>query len=106
MNRAAGAWIKRGVIIGGLLTVAAAIGWWWLVFSPVIEGALLPLPQAGACMAVGSDVCTLAQSLCRGVHLFDIKHYSSDLFWIGIGLLGFSLVLGGGSSPPARETAP
>ncbi|MDR3516691.1 MAG: hypothetical protein P4M00_12805 [Azospirillaceae bacterium] len=83
-------WLARFVVGLGLVLLTMAVGWWWLVFEPTLRGELLTLPQAGSCLAVNSGVCVLAQSLCRGVHLFEIRHYSSGLFWLGIALLGSS----------------
>jgi hypothetical protein len=89
-HRASRRWLAGGLIGLGITALVVAAGWWWLVFGPVVRSALLSLPQAGSCLAVNSDICILAESLCRGAHLINIRHYSSELFWLGVALLGIS----------------
>jgi hypothetical protein len=83
----------------GSLAIGAAIAWWAILFPEVVENTGLSLGYALPCIALNSDVCSLAMSICRGRHLFGISHYSTNLFWIGVVLLSASLLI---SSVPAR----
>jgi hypothetical protein len=81
-------------VAGAALTVlAATVSWWWLVFGQLIETALLPLPQAVPCLAIHSDRCSLAEALCTRPHLFAIRNYWPEAFWIGLALTAVALLL-------------
>jgi hypothetical protein len=79
-------------VLGGL-GLLATLGWWWIVYEPVITSQLLTVPRALPCIASDSDLCTLAQALCRADHPFGIRHYYNGSFWIGLTLLGAALLL-------------
>lgn len=89
---------RLALAVGGLggLVLLATPGWWWIVYQPVLTSDLLTLPRALPCMVAGSDLCTLAQALCRADHPLGIRHYYTGPFWIGMVLLGLSLLLPSG----------
>jgi hypothetical protein len=72
---------------GGIALLLLALGWWWLVFSKLIVASALPLSQAVPCLAIKSDVCSLAEALCAKPHWLAINRYSSEAFWGGLILL-------------------
>jgi hypothetical protein len=90
MTRTRLAWAVA--LLGGL-TLLAAIGWWWLVYQPVVLSALLSPAQALPCLVGSSDICTLAQALCKASHPFGIRHYYAAISWISFGLLSGGLLL-------------
>jgi hypothetical protein len=87
-------------LLGGL-ALLAAVGWWWLVYRPVVLSALLSPAQALPCLIGRSDICTLAQALCKADHLFGIRHYYAIVPWIGIVLLSGGLLLASWRRSPA-----
>jgi hypothetical protein len=95
---ALGKWL--GLI--GMLLVGGAIAWWTLLFPTVVENTGLSLGQALPCIASNSDICSLAMAICGGNHLFGIRHYSPDLFWVGAVLTSAGL-LASGVLPQARR---
>ena len=76
----------------GTAAIGAAIGWWFILFPTVVENTGLTLGQALPCVASNSDVCTLAMAICGGNHLFGVRHYSPNLFWVGAILISASLL--------------
>lgn len=96
--------IARRLAIGaaglGLVAFTGVVGWWWLVFGEVIATAGLSVPDALICMVGTSDLCSLAQSLCKSSHFLGIRHYSVEAFWLA------SLVLAAGAAvsvAPSRQ---
>jgi hypothetical protein len=81
----------------GAAAIAAAIGWWAILFPTVVENTGLTLGDALPCIASNSEVCSLAMALCGVRHLFGIGHYSPGLFWAGIILLSASLLASRGA---------
>ncbi len=79
----------------GALIVTAAVAWWGILFPTVLENTGLSLGQALPCVASTSDVCSLAMAICGGEHIFGIRHYSPNLFWVGAILLCSSLAVQG-----------
>ena len=75
------------IAAGGIALLLLALGWWWLVFSKLIVASALPLSQAVPCLAIKSDVCSLAEALCAKPHWLAINRYSSEAFWVGLALL-------------------
>ncbi len=86
-----------GLIALGLLALFTAAAWWWVVYSQVVGSAALSVGEAAPCLVGTSDLCSLAQALCRGDHLLGIRRYSPDLFWIGIAATSLGALL------PARR---
>jgi hypothetical protein len=72
------------VEIAGLGLLAAAIGWWALVYLQVYLNTGFTLLRATPCLLLTSDTCSLAMSLCGGHHLFGIVRYSETLLWAGL----------------------
>jgi hypothetical protein len=77
----------------GVVAVAAAIGWWAILFPTVVDNTGLTWSEALPCIASNSDICALAMALCGAHHLFGLQQYSPSLFWAGILLLGASLLV-------------
>jgi hypothetical protein len=75
------------VAAAGVTLLAAALGWWWLVFRPIIETAGMPLSMALPCLVANSDVCSLAQVLCKQSHFWDLNRYFPAAFWSAFALL-------------------
>lgn len=82
-----------GLIALGLLTLVTAAAWWWVVYSQVVGSAALSVGEAAPCLIGTSDLCSLAQALCRGDHFLGIRRYSPDLFWIGIAATSLGALL-------------
>lgn len=81
------------VIAIGVLLFSLGLGWWWIVFRQVIAGDYLTLPQVTVCLAGTTDICALAQALCKTDHVLGITHYSTELFWTSATLLALGLAL-------------
>jgi len=45
------------------------------------------------CLAIHSDRCSLAEALCTRPHLFAIRNYWPEAFWIGLALTVVALLL-------------
>jgi hypothetical protein len=71
----------------GVIALAAALGWWWLVFQPMIVTAGMPVSMALPCLVQNSDVCSLAQVLCKQPHFFEVSRYFPAAFWTAFVLL-------------------
>ncbi|OCO99219.1 MULTISPECIES: hypothetical protein [unclassified Ensifer] len=85
--------LSRIVIASGATLFFVGLGWWWLVFRQVMAGDYLTLPQAALCLAQTSDICALAQALCKTEHVLGITRYSTELFWTSATLLTLGLTL-------------
>ncbi len=79
-------------LLGGFLALLA-FGWWWLIFSKVVENDYLTVGQAITCIAGATDLCTLAQSLCTDDHLYGIRWYAPEAFWAAAAILFVGVVL-------------
>ncbi|WP_181703130.1 hypothetical protein [Chthonobacter albigriseus] len=77
----------------GGLAVAAAIGWWALVFGQVVANDYMTVLQAAPCALNTDDLCSLAQALCTDGHFLGIKRYSAGLLWTGVALLSAGSLL-------------
>lgn len=71
---------------GGVFALLA-LGWWWLIFSKVVENDYLSVGQAVTCIAGATDLCSLAQALCSNDHLYGIRWYAPEAFWAAIAVL-------------------
>ena len=101
MTRAA-RWLAIGAVGLGLVALVGVVGWWWLVFGEVIATTGLSVPDALVCMVGTSDLCSLAQSLCKSSHFLGIRRYSVEAFWLaGLVIAAGSLV----SMTPGRQTS-
>lgn len=83
----------RLLVASGGLAAAAALGWWALVFGPLVVSATLTPADAARCLMASSDLCRLAALLCRRGHLLDIRFYSPGLLWTAALLLACALAL-------------
>ncbi|MDQ0321995.1 hypothetical protein QO002_004201 [Pararhizobium capsulatum DSM 1112] len=83
---------------GGLL-VLLSLGWWWLIFSKVVENDYLTIGQAVTCVAGATDLCSLAQALCTDDHLYGIRWYAPEAFWAAAAILAVGTFL---STRPSR----
>ncbi|UNK40378.1 hypothetical protein MNR02_17845 (plasmid) [Shinella sp. H4-D48] len=83
---------------GGAFSLVA-IGWWWLIFSKVVEADYLTVRQAVTCIAGATDLCALAQALCTDDHLYGIRWYAPEAFWAAASLFLAGALL---SARPAR----
>ncbi|WP_237153928.1 hypothetical protein [Oryzibacter oryziterrae] len=78
------------LLVLGLLLSLGTFAWWWLVFRELISTNSMSLNEALPCMAAQSDLCSLAQALCKQNHVLGIKRYDVLAFWVS------ALVLAGG----------
>jgi hypothetical protein len=84
---------------GGVIVVAALL-WWWATFGDVIRYGYLSSGEATRCLIKDSDICTLAKALCLGSHPRTLVTYWTSAFWLGVGILSFSLLM-----PSRRQQA-
>lgn len=77
----------------GAVVLAAGLGLWWVVFREVVANDYISYAQAATCIGSASDLCNLAQALCRSNHWLGITRYSSTVFWTGISALSLGLAL-------------
>lgn len=77
----------------GAAVLAVGIASWWIVFREVVGNDYITYGQAAACIGSASDLCALAQALCKTNHWLGITQYSPMVFWAGIGALSAGLVL-------------
>jgi hypothetical protein len=77
----------------GAALLLAALAWWWIVFREVVANDYISYRQAATCLAGSSDLCTLAEALCRSSHWLGITKYSSSIFWAGAATLSAGLIL-------------
>jgi len=96
-------WTARGAIVAGFVALLATAAWWAILFPGVMLNTGLGLGQALPCVASDSSICTLAMSLCGGHHLFGIRRYTPQLFWVGTMALSLGILL---SSLPAQRPQP
>ena len=85
-------WANGLVALGGLLTGLAVL-WWWVVFDKVVVSQTLSIGEVMPCLAMHTDLCTLAQSLCQENHFLGIETYFAEGFWISATVLASALVL-------------
>lgn len=81
------------VALAGAVLAIAATGWWWLIFSKVVENDYLTVRQAVTCLAGASDLCALAQALCTNDHVYGIRWYAPEAFWAAASILVAGVVL-------------
>lgn len=87
------------VAIAGVVSALIALGWWWLIFSKVVENDYLTVGQAVTCIAGATDLCSLAQALCSNDHLYGIRWYAPEAFWAAAAILVAGVLL---SARPSR----
>ncbi|MCT7664844.1 hypothetical protein [Shinella kummerowiae] len=87
------------VAIAGAVSALIALGWWWLIFSKVVENDYLTVGQAVTCIAGATDLCSLAQALCTNDHLYGIRWYAPEAFWAAAAILVAGVLL---SARPSR----
>lgn len=85
-------WVDGLIAIGGLLTGLAVL-WWWIVFDKVVVSQTLTITEIAPCLAIHTDLCTLAQALCQENHFLGIQTYFAESFWISATILASALVL-------------
>ena len=78
--------------VGGGLALLS-LGWWWLIFSKVVENDYLTVRQAMTCIAGATDLCALAQALCTDAHLYGIRWYAPEAFWAATAILAAGVLL-------------
>ncbi|CAN7654877.1 hypothetical protein [Pararhizobium sp. LjRoot238] len=81
------------ILVAGAVFTLSAVGWWWLIFSKVVINEYLTLKQATVCLAGATDLCTLAQLLCTDEHLYGIRWYAPEGFWMSATVLALGLFL-------------
>ena len=86
---------RRAVTIGllgaGIVALAAAFAWWWIIFRQVVAYDYLSFGDAAKCLGSNSGICELAMSLCGAQHPFGLVKYSTSLFWVSLAALFASL---------------
>lgn len=92
--------LGRALGVGGCVTIAAAIAWWWITFGEVVTYGYLTWGEAGNCLLHGSDICSLATALCLGSHPRLLIAYWSSTLWIGLMAISASPLLGGRAKAP------
>ncbi|NEI68811.1 hypothetical protein GR212_04435 [Rhizobium lusitanum] len=85
--------------MAGIAVLSVGLAWWWIVFSEVIANNYISYGQAATCIGGNSDLCNLAQALCKTNHWLGITRYSSVIFWAGLATLSAGLVLGSSRRP-------
>jgi hypothetical protein len=80
------------LIIGGVLTTLA-IFWWWVVFDELLKTNTMTFADVLPCLARNTDLCSLAESLCRQDHFLGIRRYSAEAFWGAGAVLLVAVVL-------------
>ena len=83
----------RLLLATGAGIVVAALFWWWSTFGEVIRYGYLSSGEATRCLIKDSDICTLAKALCLGSHPRTLLAYWTSAFWLGVGVLSFSLLI-------------
>lgn len=68
------------LIVGGVLTTLAIV-WWWIVFDELLKTNTMTFADVLPCLARNTDICSLAESLCREDHFLGIRRYSAEAFW-------------------------
>lgn len=68
------------------LFLVLVTAWWWIIYSQVVQAGNMALSDVTVCIISKSDLCSLAQSLCKGTHLFGIKRYFAEFFWAAGGI--------------------
>ena len=91
--------LQRVFFLAGVVSLMAAVAWWWATYATAISYDYISARQAGLCLLGSSDICSLARSLCSSEHPFIGIAYWSASFWIAVASLSGSLVAG--SSPKA-----
>jgi hypothetical protein len=84
------------LVIGGA-TVVGAIAWWWITYGEVVNYGYLSWREAGDCLVLNSDICSLAKALCLGSHPRVLFAYWTSVFWLGLIVLSISLLTSGRS---------
>lgn len=87
------------VALAGCAFALLSLGWWWLIFSKVVEAEYLTVRQAVTCIAGATDLCALAQALCTNDHLYGIRWYAPEAFWAAASILVAGALL---SARPSR----
>lgn len=77
----------------GVLTIAAALVWWGLVYGIVVNAGVLSLREAGHCLVDSSGLCQAIAVLCTRDHPFSVRVYSPDLLFAGLWLTGPGLLI-------------
>lgn len=90
---------RHAVAVAGGCLALVSLGWWWLIFSKVVEADYLTVGQAARCIVGATDLCALAQALCTNDHLYGIRWYAPEAFWAAAGILVAGVLL---SARPAR----
>ena len=85
-----------GLSGAGLVALVLAIFWWWLVYSRVVNGDYMTYRDAAPCMIASSDLCSLAEALCRNDHVLGVRRYSAVLLWFGLALTGAGAIVASG----------
>jgi hypothetical protein len=80
------------LIAGGVLTTLAIL-WWWIVFDELLKTNTMTFSEVVPCLARNTDICSLAESLCRQDHFLGIRRYSAEAFWGAGGLLLVAMVM-------------
>ena len=83
----------QAVAIAGGGFALLSLGWWWLIFSKVVEADYLTVGQAVTCIAGATDLCALAQALCTDDHLYGIRWYAPEAFWAAASILVAGVLL-------------
>lgn len=89
----------QAVAAAGGVFALLSLGWWWLIFSKVVENDYLSVGQAVTCIAGATDLCSLAQALCTNDHLYGIRWYAPEAFWAAAAILVAGVLL---SARPSR----
>lgn len=86
-------WLSNGLLlVGGVLTTLAIL-WWWIVFDELLKTNTMSFGEIIPCLARNSDICSLAESLCRQDHFLGIRRYSAEAFWAAGGLLAVAAAM-------------
>jgi hypothetical protein len=74
--------LPNALLLSGAVLTALAVGWWWVVFDELVKTNTMSLSEIVPCLVRDSDICSLAQSLCKEEHFLSIRKYFVQAFWV------------------------
>ncbi|GGC97262.1 hypothetical protein [Undibacterium terreum] len=82
--------LANALLIAGILMLAAAVGWWFSFYQPIVGKLGMHLSDAGNCLYTLDGPCGLAHGAARFVGK---TPYSPYLFWAAAAALLAGILL-------------